>query len=481
MKRFTGIAAIAIAACSGFAWAQPAPVTPPDEMPRNRTERSGPGEMAPRAPEGAEHGAQGPAEQSRERRGAQSGDFRSRDPQQLQQRDREPGQRERPAGPSEQRARPQTQQDQLQERGQAQHPDERDERRERGQARPNERNPRAPETAQPQRPDGRPNAPNTAQPAPSKQNGERPGATAQRPNPAQPGTQPAENRNAPASQTADRARTDSDNQRIADTVRDRVERREIRPEQNLGASVTVGARLPSRVRLQPLPRDIAAIRPQYRDYRFTVSDREIVIVDPHDRRIVEVIDRSGGRRGTGDIYAVFEHRRDVRRWHRPATVVFQAGVVLPASAPYYDLPIEVVERNPQWRGYQYVMTESDEVAIVEPRSRRIIDVVDKDASRSASAAPAPAPAGAAPSQPLQAASDDRHELARMILSQAKPGEIQGTDGLRGAVLSSEIRLQPLPAEVEERDQQLRGYQYTLIGDDVLIVDPRSRQVVDVIE
>ncbi len=473
MKRFTGIAAIAIAACSGLAWAQPAIVGPSDEMPRNRAERPGPSDLAPRAPEGSGRGVQRPEEPSRDRRGAQSEELRGRD---LQQREREPGQRERPTGPSEQRAQPRMQQEQLQDRGQAQRPDQ---NRDRDQARPNERNPRSPETAQPQRPDARPGQPNTAQPAPSQQNGERSGATAQRPSPAQPGSQPAENRTAPASQTADRSRTDSDNQRIADTVRDRVERREIRPEPNLGASVTVGARLPSRVRLQPLPRDIAAIRPQYRDYRFTVSDREIVIVDPRDRRIVEVIDRSGGRAGTGDIYAAFEHRRDVRRWRRPATVVFETGVVLPASAPYYDLPIEVVERNPQWRGYQYVMTESEEVAIVEPRSHRIVDVVDKNASRAASAAPAPA--GAAPSQPRQAASDDRHELARIILSQAKPGEIQGTDGLRGAVLSSEIRLQPLPAEVEERDQQLRGYQYTLIGDDVLIVDPQSRRVVDVIE
>ena len=472
MKRFTGIAAITIAAFSGFAWAQPTIVGPPDEMPRNRTERPGASELAPRAPEGSGRDAQRPEEPSRERRGAQSEEFRSRDPQQLQKRDREPGQRERPTGPSEQRAHPRMQQ--VPEQGQAQRSDERKERRERDQARPNERNLRSPETAQPQRPGDRSNAPDTAQPAPSQQNGERPGATAQRPSPAQPGTQPAENRKAPAN-----ARTESDNQRIADTVRDRVERREIRPEQNLGASVTVGARLPSRVQLRPLPRDIAAIRPQYRDYHFTVSDREIMIVDPHDRRIVEVIDRNGGGGGTGDIYAAFEHRRDVRRWNRPTTVAFQVGVVLPANAPYYDLPIEVVERNPQWRGYQYVMTESEEVAIVEPRSHRIVNVVDKDTSRTASAAPAPA--GAALSQPQQAASDDRHELARMILTRAKPGEIQGADGLRGAVLSSETRLQPLPAEVEERDQQLRGYHYTLIGDDVLIVDPQSRRVVDVIE
>lgn len=260
-------------------------------------------------------------------------------------------------------------------------------------------------------------------------------------------------------------------------MRERVERNEIRPVQNLGVSVSVGAALPSRVQLQPLPRDIAAIRPQYRDYRYTVSDREIIIVDPRSRRIVEVIDRGGGRSGTVDIYAAFEYRRDVRRWRRPAEIVFQQGVILPASAPYYDLPVELVEGNPNWRGYQYVMTESDEVAIVEPGTHRIVEVVDKSASRSASAAPQTT--GALSSQAR--APGDRHDLARIILGNAKPGEVQGIDGLRGAVLPSQIVLHPLPPEVEERDQRLRGYHYTLIGDDVLIVEPQSRQVVDTIE
>ncbi|CAN7665153.1 DUF1236 domain-containing protein [Bosea sp. LjRoot237] len=257
-----------------------------------------------------------------------------------------------------------------------------------------------------------------------------------------------------------------------------MERNEVRPVQNLGVAVSVGAELPSRVQLQPLPSEIGAIRPQYRDYRYTVSDREIVIVDPRSRRIVEVIDR-GGKAGGVDIYAAFEHRRDVRRWQRPDTIVFREGVVLPAGAPYYDLPDEVIERHPDWRGYQYVMTESEEVAIVEPRSRRIVEVVDKNAPRSASAAPAST--GAISSPPPSNGLADRHELARMILADAKPGEIQGVDGLKGAVLPTQVVLRPLPAEVEQQDQQLRGYQYALVGDDVLIVDPKSREVVDVIE
>ncbi|AOO79751.1 hypothetical protein BHK69_03970 [Bosea vaviloviae] len=270
-------------------------------------------------------------------------------------------------------------------------------------------------------------------------------------------------------QPAEQQQNDGARQRIADTVRERVQRNEIRPVQNLGVSVSVGAELPSQVRLEPLPRDIASIRPEYRDYRYTVSDREIVIVDPRSRRIVDVIERDG--RGPSQItYSVFEQRRDLRRWSRPDTVVFQEGVMLPADAPYYDLPPEIVERNPNWRGYRYVMTERDEVAIVEPRSRRVVQVVDKGGS-----------ATTASTRPQPAAAGDRHQLVRIIMNDARPGDITGAEGLKGAVLPPETMLRPVPAEAVDADPQLRGHHYTLLGDDVLIVDPTSRRIVDVIE
>eukprot|EP00300_Choanocystis_sp_HF-7_P025545 c27479_g1_i1.p1 GENE.c27479_g1_i1~~c27479_g1_i1.p1 ORF type:complete len:133 (+),score=14.06 c27479_g1_i1:24-401(+) len=125
------------------------------------------------------------------------------------------------------------------------------------------------------------------------------------------------------------------------------------------------------------------------------------------------------------------------------------------------------------------MTESEEVAIVEPRTRRIVEVVDKNAPRSAAAVPANTRATASPAP--SNGTTDRHELARMILADARPGEIQGFDGLKGAVLSAQVALRPLPTEVEQQDQQLRGFHYALIGDDVLIVDPKSREIIDVIE
>lgn len=486
MKRFAGIAAVAFAAHAGLAVAQPV-MPSPDEGPRGRMERPPSGgaergpdrDASPRQPDGParpQRGAQTEEPRSQGQQRSQEMRERGQEQQQRAQEQRTQGQqREQTQRAQEQqrdqdRARAQEQRMQTQQREQDQR--EQAQREQQGQRAPAQQN------AQPQQPENRSNR-STAQPSQPSQPGQDDKQRATSPSPAptpgapQTGTAgraPAENEPRSAQGQPD----DAETQRIADTVRQRVERKEIRPVASLGVSVSVGAELPTRVQLQPLPREIAAIRPQYRDYRYTVSEREIVIVDPRSRRIVEVIARDGRGRGP-DIYASFEHRRDVRRWSRPDTIVFRQGVVLPPSAPYYDLPVEVVERHPDWRGYQYVMTESEEVAIVEPRTRRIVEVVDKDATQSAAAAPA-ATASTAP-----ATADDRRDIARMILSDARPGDMQGIDGLKGAVLPNEMVLRPLPREAEERDANLRGYQYSLIGDDVLIVDPQSRRIIDVIE
>jgi len=468
VKHLTGIATVALIAHAGLAWAQPVIVGPGEGPARvERPTREAPG----RGADGERGPSQRPDTPGLERRDSQAG----QDSQRPQAAEREQRPRERSQDPSTQRAQPQMR-DQGPDRSDAQRERPENNRSERAQQQNGRPATPSAETAQPRQPDSQRTAPATAQPAPKQDEQTRPSINAPRPAAAQPTTpaaQPAENRAAAGTQPT--PESDSAGQRIADSVRQSVERNEIRPVQNLGVSVSVGAELPSRVQLQPLPREIATLRPQYRDYRFTVSDREIVIVDPRSRRIVEVIDRSGGRSGV-DVYAAFERRRDVRRWQRPDTIVFREGVVLPAGAPYYDLPDEIIERHPNWRGYQYVMTESEEVAIIEPRSRRIVEVVDKSATRSASAS-APGTASAPPAS----GGADRHELAKMILADARPGEIQGIDGLKGAVLPTQVALRPLPAEVEQQDQQLRGYQYALIGDDVLIVDPKSREVIDVIE
>lgn len=465
MKRFAGVAAIAFSAHAGLALAQPVFIES-SERPPSRAERSAPDGAGPsRAPGRSERQmleSQRPDGPGRTQHGAQAepSDPRAREPQRTQAPQREQAQRDRPDEQGRRASEPQ---------------------------RPDTRAP-APQTAQPQRPENRSSPTDTARPgtapAPTQSETQQPGSTAQRPDATQPGTaQTAPSGSAPsARQSAQGEQAEPEKRRIADTVRERVERNEIRPVANLGVSVSVGAELPSRVQLQPVPSEIASIRPQYRDYRYTVSEREIVIVDPRSRRVVEVIERDGGRSG-GNVFAVLEQRRDLRRWRRPDTVVFEQGVVLPPDAPYYDLPVELVERNPHWRGYRYVMTERDEVAIVEPRTRRVVEVIDKNAARSASGGGNPGQVASTAQQATSTGTGagSRHEIVRIIMKDAQPGDINAVEHLKGTVLSREVVLRPLPAAAGEQDSQLRGYHYALLGDDVLIVDPGSREVIDVIE
>lgn len=487
MNRFIGVATIALLAHSGAALAQPVLVAPPDDGPRLRVERPGGAESRNPETRGSSE-TRGSAERqaqerrtetsSRTQRGGGSDEQRAQDGPRSQQRDRDQAQRERPAqpdarSPEPQRAQTPKRDDDKTQRDQAQRDKAPDANR--AQTEPAKPDSRSLQSAEPQKTETQ-RSTDTARPA--AQPGQPSGDTATQRSAPQPGSTTA---GAPASTTqptTNTAATSSGNeaeQRIATTVREQIERKEISPVSDFGVSVSVGAELPSRVQLQPLPSDIAAIRPQYRDYRFTVSEKEIVIVDPRTRRIVEVIDRSGGR-GGADVYTVFEQRRDIRRWERPTSIVFREGIELPASAPYYDVPVEIVERNPQWRGHKYVMTSSDEIAIVEPRSRRIVEVVDRSdgGMRNASAG------GATSSQPAMA-SAPRNGLARMILNAARPGDINTVDSLKGVVLPQDVIMQPLPTEVAERESQLRGLNYALLGDEVLIVEPNTRRVVDVIK
>lgn len=498
MKRFIGVAALALAAQSGLATAQTV-VIPSDDMPRGRAERGAPSEGTPgRSSGGSQRDAQDPRSDGPrvQPRGAQNAPPSDRSREGLREPTQQPQQRVQGQDPRGERQGSQPVERPQREQAQRERPEAPDTRRPPDEQR-NTTRPSSPQSAQPQRSQDEPSTAGQRQraDAPAQQGqapaagqapapGQAPaagqaGTTAQRPAAAAPGSAPAapspNTAGAPpaagatTAQPADQQQDEPDRRRIADTVRERVQRNEIRPVQNLGVTVSVGAELPARVQLQTIPRDIAAIRPDYSAYRYTVSDREIVIVDPTTRRIVEVIERDD-RGASQTIYAVFEQRRDLRRWKRPDTVVFQAGVVLPDDAPYYDLPPEIVERNPNWRGYRYVMTERDEVAIVEPASRRVVEVVDKAGSTRT-----------AGTQSQPQASGSRHQIVRIILNDAQPGDIMGVEGLKGVVLPSQMILRPIPAEAAEADPQLRGQHYTLLGDDVLIVDPTSRRIIDVIE
>jgi hypothetical protein len=256
----------------------------------------------------------------------------------------------------------------------------------------------------------------------------------------------------------------------------------VQPTRDIGVSISVGTSLPERVRVERLPREIVDVRPEYRDYGVVVTERETVIVDPRTRRVVEVIDRRGGRGGSESILVERIERSNVREWRNPR-VEIREDVILPADAPLAELPREYVERSPRYRGYRYVAS-GDEIAIVEPRSRRVVEVIDRRQARTAQAGASSSSETTASTGSTTTSSisrSDREDLNRTLLRSVSPGMMMSIRDLRGSTLPRELELQRLPADIADREPSFRDKSFVLIGDDVLIVDPQSREVVDVIE
>lgn len=55
----------------------------------------------------------------------------------------------------------------------------------------------------------------------------------------------------------------------------------------------VGVVVPETVALQPMPKTVAELAPQTRDFQLAVVSNQVVIVDPKGRRVVEVISGEG--------------------------------------------------------------------------------------------------------------------------------------------------------------------------------------------
>jgi hypothetical protein len=146
----------------------------------------------------------------------------------------------------------------------------------------------------------------------------------------------------------------------------------------------VGHRVPRNVRLYPVPSDVIAVIPYYRDYRYFVVGDEICIVDPRTYEVVDVIDegypipRPQTARlslSPGQIAVV----RDSIPRDFPETGIhlrMALGAEIPDDVMLHEFPAIVVDRAPQLQNYRFLLT-ADQIVIVDPRDRSIALVLER--------------------------------------------------------------------------------------------------------
>ncbi|MBX9823356.1 MAG: DUF1236 domain-containing protein [Xanthobacteraceae bacterium] len=184
-------------------------------------------------------------------------------------------------------------------------------------------------------------------------------------------------------------------QRVSQRFAARIDSMNVRSVSRSSVSVSVGATIPSAVRLYAVPSDVVAIYPRFRGYQFVLVEDEIVIVEPRTRRIVTTIERSGGgavasrssrsTTGAADAGARIrlspEERRVIRTTvvQEPACryeqrIDFFIGIPLPSTAKVCEFPERVVSEVPEIRRYRYVVRD-EEVVVVDPDEHRVIEVI----------------------------------------------------------------------------------------------------------
>ena len=159
---------------------------------------------------------------------------------------------------------------------------------------------------------------------------------------------------------------------------------------------------------------------------------------------------------------------------RPVNVNFRiaTGVVVPRTVTLHTLPPTIVEIVPQFRGYSYFVTR-EQIVIVEPRRKTIVAVLPAGGN-----ARAQAPAA------IRATFTEQHrEVIRSRASSLRSTATVGSSATRIVVeqeVPATIELEEFPVEIVTEVPVVRRYRYFVQDDDVFVVDPVERRVIEII-
>jgi hypothetical protein len=158
---------------------------------------------------------------------------------------------------------------------------------------------------------------------------------------------------------------------------------------------------------------------------------------------------------------------------QPVTANFRlaTGVVVPRSVALHTLPASIVEIVPQYRGYRYFVTR-DQIVIVEPRKKTVVAMLP-----AGGAARAQAPAAGKVSF-----TDQQREIIRKRASTLRSTATTGSSSriVVEQEVPATVELEEFPAEIVTEVPAVRGFRYFRQDNDVVVVDPGQRRVIEVI-
>ena len=160
---------------------------------------------------------------------------------------------------------------------------------------------------------------------------------------------------------------------------------------------------------------------------------------------------------------------------RPVTNVnfsLSVGTAVPTSVTLHPVPAAIVDIIPQYRGYDYFVVR-DEVVIVEPRSHKIVDVIEHGGARAESTT-------ATTRKKLNLSSHDREIIRKHYSRTTTTGSAPRTRTkvIVGEEVPESVEIHSFPAEVYREVPAIREYRYIQGDSGTYLVEPGSRRVIE---
>lgn len=151
------------------------------------------------------------------------------------------------------------------------------------------------------------------------------------------------------------------------------------------------------------------------------------------------------------------------------------GTAVPRSISLQRVPTSIVSILPQYRGYNYFLVR-DEVVIVEPRTHKIVDVIERRGSSQASTS-------IKRERRVSLSETQRRYIREHAAPRRTTTTTTGAAPRRQTIVVGEevpqsVEIESFPEEVYREVPVVREYRYIRSGDDVYLVDPGSRRVIE---
>jgi len=163
------------------------------------------------------------------------------------------------------------------------------------------------------------------------------------------------------------------------------------------------------------------------------------------------------------------HVRPVSR----SNISVSIGANVPRSVHVYDVPDDVIAVYPDFRGDKFVVVE-DEIVIIEPESRRIVATLPRSGPHATTGR-------AVPGDRIEFSAGERRTIRTIVMREPSCRYEPRIDFTIGIPLPSAVKICEFPEEVLAEVPEARRYRFMVRDDEIVVVDPDERRVVEIID